>query len=157
FNFYIVPDYFVTPHPLLTMRWTMAQGCEPATNTQVFQALPSVIGVCDNRYLLWDFDRLSDYFNCFYRHDSSSKLFQYLIVKANSARRAISRLRVVTICDICSSLTAFSPESRTSSAAFTAPAKLSYAILARDARVGVVFRREASKQVLLLLWRTDTD
>ena len=32
-----------------------------------------------------------------------------------------------------------------------------YAILARDARVGVVFRREPSKQVLLLLWRTDTD
>jgi len=32
-----------------------------------------------------------------------------------------------------------------------------YAILARDARVGVVFRRGPSKQVLLLLWRTDTD
>src|SRR5262249_50301633 len=75
----------------------MAQGREPATNTQVFQILPSVIGVPDNWYLLWDFDRLSDYFNCFYRHDSSSELFQYLIVKANSARRAISRLRVVII------------------------------------------------------------
>jgi hypothetical protein len=32
-----------------------------------------------------------------------------------------------------------------------------YAILARDARVGVIFRRGPSKQVLLLLWRTDTD
>jgi hypothetical protein len=32
-----------------------------------------------------------------------------------------------------------------------------YVILARDARVGVVFRRGPSKQVLLLLWRTDTD
>lgn len=32
-----------------------------------------------------------------------------------------------------------------------------YAILAREARVGVVFRRGPSKQVLLLLWRTDTD
>jgi hypothetical protein len=32
-----------------------------------------------------------------------------------------------------------------------------YAILARDTRVGVVFRRGPSKQVLLLLWRTDTD
>jgi hypothetical protein len=32
-----------------------------------------------------------------------------------------------------------------------------YAILARDARVGVVFRRGPSKQVLLLLWHTDTD
>ena len=32
-----------------------------------------------------------------------------------------------------------------------------YAILARDARVGIVFRRGPSKQVLLLLWRTDTD
>jgi len=32
-----------------------------------------------------------------------------------------------------------------------------YAILARDARVGVVFRRGPSKQVLLLLWRADTD
>jgi hypothetical protein len=40
----------------------MAQGREPATNTQVFQILPSVIGVRDNWYLLWDFDRLSDYF-----------------------------------------------------------------------------------------------
>src|SRR5262249_40140971 len=67
----------------------MAQGREPATNTQVFQILPSVIGVRDNWYLLWDFDWLSDYFNCFYRHDSSPELFQYLIVKANSARRAI--------------------------------------------------------------------
>jgi hypothetical protein len=32
-----------------------------------------------------------------------------------------------------------------------------YAILAREARVGVVFRRGPSKQVLLLLWHTDTD
>jgi hypothetical protein len=32
-----------------------------------------------------------------------------------------------------------------------------YAILARDARVGVVFRRGPSKQVLLSLWHTDTD
>src|SRR5262249_55339591 len=70
----------------------MAQGRKPATNAQVFQILPSVIGVCDNWYLLWDFDWLSDYFNCFYSHDSSSELFQYLIVKANSARCAISRL-----------------------------------------------------------------
>src|SRR5262249_32383025 len=103
----------------------MAEGREPATNTQVFQILPSVIGVRDNWYLLWDFDRLSDYFNCFYRHDSSSELFQYLIVKANSARRAISRLSVVTICDICSSFTAFIPDAFISSAALIAPVKLS--------------------------------
>jgi len=32
-----------------------------------------------------------------------------------------------------------------------------YALLARDALVGVVFRRGPSKQVLLLLWRIDTD
>jgi hypothetical protein len=32
-----------------------------------------------------------------------------------------------------------------------------YAILARNARVGVVFRRGPSGQVLLLFWRTDTD
>jgi hypothetical protein len=32
-----------------------------------------------------------------------------------------------------------------------------YAILARDERVGVVFRRGPSKQVLLLSWHTDTD
>src|SRR5215471_196971 len=32
-----------------------------------------------------------------------------------------------------------------------------YAILARDARIGVVFRRGPSKRVLLLLRRTDTD
>jgi hypothetical protein len=32
-----------------------------------------------------------------------------------------------------------------------------YAILARESRVGVVFRRGPSKQVLLLLWHTDTD
>jgi len=32
-----------------------------------------------------------------------------------------------------------------------------YAILARDARVGIVFRRGPSKKVLLLLWHTDTD
>src|SRR5262245_48397590 len=82
----------------------MAQGREPATNAQVFQILPSVIGVCDNWYLLWNFDWLRDHFNCFYRHDSSLELFQYLIVKANSARRAMSRLSVVTICDIWSSL-----------------------------------------------------
>jgi hypothetical protein len=32
-----------------------------------------------------------------------------------------------------------------------------YAILAREARVGVVFRRGPSKQVLLLLWQMNTD
>lgn len=32
-----------------------------------------------------------------------------------------------------------------------------YAILARKANVGVVFRRGPSKRVLLVLWRTDTD
>lgn len=50
--------------------------------------------------------------------------FQYLSVIAIPVRLARSRLRVLTICDIWSSLTAFIPEARIISAAFNAPLKL---------------------------------
>src|SRR5689334_11196992 len=51
-------------------------------------------------------------------------IFQYLSVIAISVRLARSRLRVLTICDIWSSRTAFIPDDRIISAAFNAPLKL---------------------------------
>ncbi len=49
---------------------------------------------------------------------------QYRMVIAISARRARSRLSVVTISDICSVLTAFMPDARIISTAFNAPLRL---------------------------------
>src|ERR1044071_9107311 len=46
---------------------------------------------------------------------------------------------------------------KTPSSKASEPGVRLYSILARDAPRGVVFRRGPSKQVLLILWRTDTD